>query len=311
METVDEEFLAATITFIDKARRAEKPFFVWFNTSRMHIWTHLKRESEGKTGLGVYPDGMVEHDGQVGQVLKKLDELGIAENTIVIYTTDNGAETFSWPDGGTTPFRSEKNTCWEGGYRVPCVVRWPGKIPASRVSNGIFSHEDWLPTLLAAAGVPDIKEQLKQGYQAGDKRFKVHIDGYNQLGHLMGKGPSARKEFFYFTDDGDLCALRYDEWKLVFAEQRAHGIDVWQDPLIQLRFPKLFNLRSDPFERADKEAGDYARWRVDHAFLLVPAQAYVGKFLQTFGEFPPRQKPASFGIDQVLKKLQDAPPGNN
>jgi arylsulfatase len=304
METVDEEFLATALDFIDRAQKANKPFFVWFNATRMHIWTHLKKESEGKTGLGIYADGMVEHDGHVGQLLKKLDDLGIAQNTIVIYTTDNGAEVFSWPDGGTTPFRGEKNTNWEGGYRVPAMIRWPGLVKPGTVINDIVAHEDWLPTLLAAAGTPDIKEKLKQGYTAGNKPFKVHLDGYDQTDLLAGKGPSKRKEFFYFSDDGDLVALRYDRWKLVFAEQRAHGLDVWQEPFVPLRFPKLFDLRGDPFERADHEAIDYGRWRAERVYLLVPAQAFVGQFLATFKEFPPRQKAASFSIDQVLEKLR-------
>ncbi|MGH8068186.1 MAG: arylsulfatase [Candidatus Entotheonellia bacterium] len=303
METVDEEFLAASLDFIDRAQKANKPFFIWFNASRMHIWTHLKQESEGKTGLGIYPDGMVEHDGHVGHLLKKLDDLGIAQNTIVIYTTDNGAEVFTWPDGGTTPFRGEKNTNWEGGYRVPAMIRWPGTVKPGTVINDIVAHEDWLPTLLVAAGTPDIKDKLKQGYTAGNKKFKVYLDGYDQTDVLAGKGPSKRKEFFYFSDDGDMVALRYDRWKIVFAEQRAHGFDVWQEPFVPLRLPKLFDLRADPFERADHEAIDYGRWRAERVYLLVPAQAFVGQFLATFKEFPPRQKAASFGIDQVLEKL--------
>ncbi len=311
METVDQEFLEAALKFIDKAHKAKKPFFIWFNASRMHIWTRLKKSSRGKTGLGIYPDGMVEHDGHVGVLLKKLDELGIANNTIVMYSSDNGAETFSWPDGGTTPFRGEKNTNWEGGFRVPLLVRWPGKIKGGSVSNEIISHQDWLPTLLAAAGVKDIKAKLLKGHQAGAKRFKVHLDGYNFLPHLTGKvkkGP--RKEFFYFSDDGLLIGLRYQQWKLVFAEQRAHGLAVWQDPFVTLRFPKLINLRTDPFERAPQEAMGYARWRIDRTFLLIPAQAYVAKFLGSFKEFPPRQKPASFNLDQVLQKMQQPSSAN-
>jgi arylsulfatase A-like enzyme len=309
METVDEEFLAASLDFIDRAQKANKPFFVWFNATRMHIWTHLKKESEGKTGLGIYADGMVEHDSHVGQLLKKLDDLGIAQNTIVIYTTDNGAEVFTWPDGGTTPFRGEKGTNWEGSYRVPALIRWPGTVQPGTVINDLVAHEDWLPTLLAAAGTPEIKEKLQQGYTAGTKQFKVHLDGYDQTDVLAGKGPSKRKEFFYFSDDGDLVALRYDRWKLVFAEQRAHSLAVWQDPFVPLRFPKLFDLRADPFERADQESIDYGRWRAERIYLLVPAQALVGQFLATFKEFPPRQKPATFSIDQVLEKLQQ-PAGN-
>ena len=216
METVDQEFLGATLNFIDRANRDKKPFLAWFNPSRMHIWTRLKPEAQGKTGLGVYPDGMVEHDGQVGQLLNKLDDLGIANNTIVIYTTDNGAETFTWPDGGTTPFRGEKNTNWEGGYRVPALIRWPGKVQPHTEINDIVSAEDWVPTLIAAAGEADIKEKLISGYDAGGKTFKVHLDGYDQGDLLAGKGPDKRREFFYWTDDGDLAALRYDQYKVVF-----------------------------------------------------------------------------------------------
>jgi arylsulfatase len=307
METVDEETLDGAVSFIRRANDADQPFFVWYNTTRMHVWTHLKEESEGVTGLGIYPDGMVEHDGHVGELLDLLDELGIAENTIVYYSTDNGAETFTWPDGGTTPFRGEKNTNWEGGYRVPAMIRWPGVIEPGQVSNEIISQLDWMPTFLAAAGEPNVKEELLQGKQVGDRTFKVHLDGYNFLPYLSGEtdiGP--RREFFYFSDDGNLVGLRYNNWKVVFAEQRAHGLDVWQDPFVQLRLPKIFNLRTDPFERADHEAIGYGRWRFDRLFLLVPAQAFVGNFLGTFQEFPPRQKPSSFSIDQVLEGMQKA-----
>jgi arylsulfatase A-like enzyme len=304
METIDEETTAHTLRFMTDAKTASKPFFLWWNSTRMHIWTRLKKESEGKTGLGIYPDGMVEHDGHVGQVLDKLKELGLEDNTIVMYSTDNGAEVMSWPDGGQTPFRGEKNTNWEGGYRVPTAIRWPGVIKPGTVLNDIFGHEDMLPTLMAAAGVPDVKEQLMKGMTVGNKTFKVHLDGYNLTDALAGKGPSPRHEFFYFNDDGSLVSLRYDQWKLVFAEQRAHGLNVWQDPFVTLRFPKLFNLRSDPFETADHEGMDYDRWRMEHAFLLVPAQQYVGKFLATFKEFPQRQKVGSFSLDQVLETLR-------
>jgi arylsulfatase A-like enzyme len=303
METVDEEFLKATLDFIDRANQEKKPFLAWFNPSRMHIWTRLKPESQGKTGLGIYPDGMVEHDGQVGQLLKKLDDLGIGANTIVIYTTDNGAETFTWPDGGTTPFRSEKNTNWEGGYRVPAIVRWPGLVLPHAEINGIFSAEDWVQTLLAAAGEPAIKDKLLQGYDAGGKNFKVHLDGYDQRDVLAGKGPDKRREFFYWTDDGNLAGLRYDQYKTVFMEQQAHGLEVWMRPLVPLRAPKLFDLRSDPFERAEQEAGDYDRWFIEHLFVLVPAQAIVAQHLQSFQEFPPRQKPGSFSVDQAMEML--------
>ena len=304
METIDEEVTVAAKDFLKRAKEANKPFFMWWNSTRMHIWTRLKKESEGKTGLGIYPDGMVEHDTMVGEMLNALDDLGFADNTIVMYSTDNGAEKFTWPDGGQSPFRGEKNTNWEGGYRVPCAIRWPGVIKPGTVVNDIFAHEDMLPTLLAAAGAPDVKDQLLKGMKVGNKTFKVHLDGYDVTDALAGKAPSPRKEFFYFNDDGSLVALRYNQWKVVFSEQRAHGLDVWEEPFVPLRLPKLFNLRSDPFETADHEGMDYERWRVEHLFVMVPAQEYVAKFLSTFKEYPPRQKPGSFSIDQVLTSLQ-------
>jgi arylsulfatase A-like enzyme len=306
METVDEEFLDASLTFIEKAHKDKKPFFVWWNSTRMHIFTHLKKESTGKTGLGVYPDGMVEHDGHVGQLLDKLDQLGIADNTIVMYSTDNGAEVMSWPDGGSTPFRGEKDTNWEGGWRVPCAIRWPGVFKPGTVSNELFSHQDMLPTLAAAAGEPDIVEKMKKGYKAGNKTFKVHLDGYNLLPRFKGEvKTSPRRAYLYWSDDGDLMALRTDNWKATFMEQRAKGLDVWKEPLVPLRAPDLYNLRSDPFERG-KEDGTvfYNKWMADRAFLLVPAQAVVAEFLKTFQAFPPRQKPASFSIDQALEKAR-------
>ncbi len=311
METIDEEVTVAAKDFLKRAKEANKPFFMWWNSTRMHIWTRLKKESEGKTGLGIYPDGMVEHDAMVGEMLNALDDLGFADNTIVMYSTDNGAEKFTWPDGGQSPFRGEKNTNWEGGYRVPCAIRWPGVIKPGTVVNDIFAHEDMLPTLLAAAGAPDVKDQLLKGMKVGNKTFKVHLDGYDVTDALAGKAPSPRKEFFYFNDDGSLVALRYNQWKVVFSEQRAHGLDVWEEPFVPLRFPKLFNLRSDPFETADHEGMDYERWRVEHLFVLVPAQEYVAKFLSTFKEYPPRQKPGSFSIDQVLTSLQAGASGAN
>ncbi|PHS12092.1 MAG: arylsulfatase [Blastopirellula sp.] len=307
METVDEEVNAGALDFMDRAVKADKPFFLWWNSTRMHINTHLKKDSKGKTGLGVYADGMVEHDGHVGEVLDKIDELGITENTIVMYSSDNGAECFTWPDGGSTPFRNEKNSNWEGGYRVPCVIRWPGVIEPGSIHNGIFSHEDILPTILAAAGDPDVKEKLMKGYNVNGRDCKVHLDGYNLLPYFKGEvDESPRKEFFYWTDDGNLANLRYGRWKLVFMEQRAHGFDVWQEPFVTLRLPKLFCLRTDPFERADHEAIGYGKWRFERIYLLVPAQAYVSKHLATYKEFPPRQKPGSFALDQVLEKLQEA-----
>jgi arylsulfatase A-like enzyme len=306
METIDEEIVAATLKFIDEKQATGKPWFAWFNTTRMHIWTHLKKENEGKTGLGPYPDGMVEHDGHVGQLLKKLDDLRITENTIVIYTSDNGAEVMSWPDGGTTPFRGEKNTNWEGGYRVPLLVRWPGVVKPGIEVNEIISHEDWLPTLLAAAGQPNVKESLLKGANVGGTTYKVHLDGYDLLPALQGQAKEwPRKEFLYWNDDGDVCGLRYSNWKLVFMEQRSHGFDVWQDPMVVLRVPKLFNLRSDPFERADHEGMGYGRWRIDRIYTLAPAMAYVGGWIQSFQEFPPRQKPGSFNLSRAMEKLTE------
>jgi arylsulfatase len=304
MDTIDEEFTREALRFLEEAKKEDKPFFLWWNSTRMHIWTRLKPASRGKTGLGIYPDGMVEHDGMVGQLLDKLKELGLEDNTIVMYSTDNGAEKFTWPDGGQSPFRGEKNTNWEGGYRVPCAIRWPGVIKPGTVLNDVFAHEDMLPTLLAAAGAPEVKEQLLKGMKAGGKTFKVHLDGYNITDALAGKSPSPRHEFFYFNDDGSLVGLRYNQWKVVFAEQREHGLNVWEEPFVALRFPKLFNLRSDPFETADHEGMDYERWRVEHLFVLVPAQQYVAEFLATFKAFPPSQKPGSFSIDQAMETLQ-------
>jgi arylsulfatase len=293
---------------MEKAKKDNKPFFVWWNSTRMHIFTHLKKESEGKTGLGPYPDGMVEHDAMVGQLLNKLKELGIEDNTIVMYSTDNGAEEFSWPDGGTTPFRGEKATNWEGGYRVPTAIRWPGVIKPGTVYNDLFSHEDMLPTLLAASGDANVKQKLLKGMKVGNKSFKVHLDGYNLMPFFKGEvKEDPRQEFFYFNDDGSLVALRYAQWKIVFAEQRAEGFGVWQEPFVVLRLPKIFNLRSDPFEKGDYVSMDYAHWRIDRTFLLVPAQEHVGAFLGTFKEFPPSQKVGSFSLDQVLEKLQSVP----
>jgi len=305
METIDVEVTERTLDFIDRAHKANKPFFIWYNTTRMHVWTRLKPESKGVTGQGIYADGMAEHDGMVGQLLNKLDELGIADNTIIMYSTDNGAETFTWPDGGTTAFRGEKNTTWEGGFRVPMMVKWPGKIKPGQVSNGIISMEDWLPTLLAAAGDPDIKSKLLKGHKAGPKKFNVHLDGYNMLPYWTGQETeSPRKEMFYFTDDGQLSALRYGQWKVMFTVQKAHGIHVWQEPYVTLRAPQIINLLRDPFERADWESGAYEKWYFERLFLLTPAAAYVGQFISTFHEYPPRQKPGSFNLDRVMESLQ-------
>ncbi|MGC2526212.1 MAG: arylsulfatase [Candidatus Acidiferrum sp.] len=305
METMDEEITAGALGFIERQAKADKPFFCWWNSTKMHIWTHLKKETQGKTGLGVYPDGMVEHDGHVGQLLNKLDELGIADNTIVMYSTDNGAEELSWPDGGATPFRGEKDTNWDGGWRVPCAIRWPGVIKPGTVSNEIFSHQDMLPTLLAAAGEPDIVEKCKKGYTAGKKTFKVHLDGYNLIPHLKGDvKESPRPGFLYWSDEGELMALRYDKWKIHFAVQRAEGISAWQEPLVPLRLPMLFNLRTDPFEEAEISSLSYAKWRSDRVFVLVPAGAIVAMFMKSMMEFPPRQSPEGFSPGAVMEKLR-------
>ena len=310
METIDDDFAARSVEFIEKQHKAGKPFFVWVNFTHMHFRTYAKPESVKQSGRwqSIYHDVMIDHDKNVGTILQKLDELGIADNTIVLYSTDNGPHMNTWPDAGMTPFRGEKNSNWEGAYRVPAMVRWPGKIKPGSISNEIMSHMDWLPTLLAAAGVPDIKVKLKKGHKAGTKKFKVHLDGYNFLPYLTGKeqkGP--REEFFYFSDDGDLQALRFDNWKVVFAQQKALGtMLVWSDPLVKTRIPWLYNLRTDPYERATITSNSYWEWWLDHAFLLVPAQGYIGKFMQTFKEFPPRQKAASFTIDQIMEQLETA-----
>jgi arylsulfatase len=314
METVDDEFCAAAKDFIKKAVKADQPFFVWFNTSHMHLRTHPKKSSIGQAGRwqSEYHDVMIDHDKTVGELLEMLDELKITDNTVVFYSTDNGPHCNTWPDAGTTPFRSEKNSMWEGAYRVPAMIRYPGKIPAGTVSNEIVSHLDWLPTFLAAAGEPDIVEKCKKGHKVGSKTFKVHLDGHNLIPHLTGKDPkSPRKGFVYFTDDGDVAALRYDNFKVVFLEQRAAGtMQVWTEPMVPLRVPKIFNLRTDPYEFADVTSNTYWDWIFDHVFILVPAQALVGEFLSTFKEFPPRQKAASFSIDQVVEKLTTAATGS-
>jgi len=311
METVDEEVTAQALDFMDRATKANKPFFLWWNSTRMHIFTHLKPESDGKTGRGIYADGMVEHDAQVGQLLDKLKQLGLEDNTIVMYSTDNGAETFTWPDGGTTMFRGEKNTNWEGGYRVPTLIRWPGVIQPGTVINGIAAHEDMLPTLLAAAGNPGIKDELLKGKKVGAMTYKVHLDGYNLLPALEGKGAWPRKEFLYWTDDGSVAALRYDALKINFLKQNAHGLHVWLRPFEELRAPLLFDLRADPFERADTEAIGYGRWFIEHMWVMGPAAAYVGTWMQSFREFPPRQKPGSFNLDRVMEAMTKAPAGSS
>ena len=306
METVDDETLDVALNFIERAHKAGKPFYVWWNGTRMHFRTHVKKELRGISGQDEYADGMVEHDMHVGKLLDKLDELGITDNTIVHYSTDNGPHMNTWPDAAWSPFRGEKNTNWEGGWRVPSMVRWPGKIKADVVSNNIMHHMDWLPTFLAAAGAPDIKEQLlKGGVSAIGREYKVHLDGYNFLPYLTGQEKtSPRKEIFYFSDDGDLTALRYEDWKMIFLEQKAEAtLRAWIEPWTPLRIPLIFNLRRDPYERSYSTSNTYYDWLLDRAFLLVPAQAYVGKFLETFKAFPPRQKAASFSLDQVMEKL--------
>jgi len=312
METVDDETAAAAEDFIERQSKAGRPFFCWWNGTRMHFRTHVKKELRGISGQDEYADGMVEHDMHVGRLLKKVDELGIADNTIVFYSTDNGVHMNSWPDAGMTPFRGEKNTNWEGGWRVPAVVRWPGKIKAGSVSNEIMHHMDWLPTLLAAAGEDDVKDKLLEGYRAIGRDYRVHLDGYNCLPYLTGEVEKApRDEVFYFSDDGDLTALRYKDWKLVFMEQRATGtMKLWANPFTPLRMPLLFNLRRDPYERATLTSNTYYDWYLDHLFICVPAQTYVGEFLATFKDYPPRQKAASFSIDQVMEKMKSAASAN-
>jgi len=307
METIDDDVAARSVAFLEEHHNAGEPVFLWVNFTHMHFRTYAKPDSVGQAGRwqSVYHDVMIDHDRNVGTVLDKIDELGIADNTIVLYSTDNGPHMNAWPDAAMTPFRNEKNSNWEGAYRVPAMVRWPGRISPGTVSNEIMSHLDWMPTLLAAAGDPEIKEKLLTGHEAGDKTFKVHLDGYNFLPYLTGEeeaGP--REEFFYFSDDGDLTALRYDNWKVVFAQQRAEGtMLVWSEPYVMTRIPWLYNLRTDPYERASITSNTYWDWWLEHAFLLVPAQGYVSQFLSTFQEFPPRQKPSSFTIDQVMEQL--------
>ncbi|MEP5420507.1 MAG: arylsulfatase [Roseibium sp.] len=306
METVDDETVAAAIDFIKRANDQGKPFYVWWNGTRMHFRTHIKDEIRGISGQDEYSDAMLEHDGHVGQLLDLLDELGIADNTIVHYSTDNGPHMNTWPDAASSPFFGEKNTNWEGGWRVPSMVRWPGKVEAGSISNEIMHHMDWLPTYLAAAGDPDIKAKLKDGgVQAIGREYKVHLDGYNFLPHLTGEAEEGpRREIFYFADTGELTALRYDDWKAIFLEQKEYAtLRAWIEPWTPLRVPLITNLRRDPYERAHVTSNTYYDWMIDRIFFLVPAQAYVANFLKTFQEFPPRQKPASFSIDQVMEMM--------
>ena len=309
METIDDESVEAAKKFIREAVDSGEPFFVWWNGTRMHFRTHVKEELRGISGQDEYADGMVEHDMHVGQLLDLLDELGIADNTIVQYGTDNGPHKNSWPDAAVSPFRGEKNTNWEGGWRTPSMVRWPGQIEAGSICNEIVSGMDWMPTFVAAAGDDKVKEKLLDGYTVNGKTFKVHLDGYNLLPMLTGETTeSPRNEIFYFSDDGDLTALRYDDWKLIFMEQRAAGtLLVWAEPFTPLRIPLIFNLRRDPYEFATITSNTYYDWLLDHAFLLVPAQDIVGEFLMTFKDYPPRMEAASFSLDKVMEQL--ATPG--
>jgi arylsulfatase A-like enzyme len=311
METIDEEVNTKAFAFMERAKKAGKPFFMWWNSTRMHGYTHLKKESDGKTGLGLYADGMVEHDGQVGQVLAKLKELGLEDNTIVMYSSDNGAEAFSWPDGGTTMYRGEKNTQWEGGYRVPTLIRWPGVIKPGTVINDIGAHEDMIPTVLAAAGDPTVKEDLLKGKQYGDKTFKVHLDGYNLMPALQGQAEWPRHEFIYWTDSGSVAALRYNNWKISFLRQNSIGFKVWETPFEELRWPNVTNLRMDPFERVSDGAAGWVDWAGHRMFMLAPAGAYIAEQLQSCREFPPRMKPGSFSLDRVMEAVTAPSKGSN
>jgi arylsulfatase len=307
METIDEEVTEHALRFIDDAHQEGKPFFIWYNTTAMHFRTHTAKKHEGKSGQGFYNDAMVAHDENIGLMLDKLDELGIAEDTIVMYSTDNGPHYNSWPDAGITPFRSEKNTNWEGGWRVPAFVRWPGKFKAGTVLNGIVTHQDWLATFLAAAGEPDIKEKLLEGHKAGNKTFKVHIDGFNMLPYLTGEvEESPRQSFFYFSDDGDILAIRYQDWKAVLMEQRAFGMDTWAEPFVPLRMPHFFHLRRDPFERAYESSNTYWDWLISHAYLIYGMQGVVAQQVENFVKYPPRQKAASFNLEAVMRQLEEA-----
>ncbi|PLL92816.1 arylsulfatase, partial [Klebsiella michiganensis] len=306
MGTVDEETLAANNDFMERQVKAGKPFFTWFNTTRMHNKTHLKDGSIGKTGLGTYADGMVEHDAMIGEVLQKIKDLGIEDNTILVYTTDNGPMTATWPDAGETPFRGEKNTGWEGGFRVPAMVRWPGHIKPGTIIDGMFASYDWFPTLVAAAGDANIKDELLKGYKTTSMTYKVHLDGYNQLDFLQGKGDNQRKEFFYWSDDGDLLAMRYGRWKAHFMIQEHTGLDLWKYPFTKLRTPMIFDLEIDPLEKGSDGMG-YNSWFYDRLFLMGGAQKYAKEMLATFKEFPPRQKPGSFTISDASAMLEQGP----
>ena len=307
METIDDETVTAALDFIDRQHKADKPFFVWWSGTRMHFRTHVKPELRGISGQDEYSDGMVEHDRHIGQFLDKLDELDISDNTIILYSTDNGPHMNTWPDAAMTPFRGEKNTNWEGGWRVPAMVRWPNKIKAGTVSNEIVHHMDWMPTLLAATGNDTVKEKLLTGYKAIGRDYKVHLDGYNMLPMLLGEtDKSPRHEIFYFSDDGDLTALRYDDWKVIFLEQRVEAtFQAWSEPFIPLRVPLLFNLRRDPYERSQKTSNTYYDWVLDRVYLLLPAAEYVSEFMATFKEFPPRMKADSFTLGDAIEVIEE------
>lgn len=307
METVDEEFAEAAIDFMKESNGQDKPFFVWYNATRMHVFTHLNEEYDNKTGYGLYADGMTQLDDIVGRLTGTLEELGIEENTIVVFGTDNGAELLLWPDGGMTPFAGEKATTWEGGMRAPCLIKWPAKIKPGQVSNEVVSGEDWLPTFLAAAGESDVKEKLLTGHSAIGRNYKVHLDGYNLLPYLTGEvDESPRKEKYYFDDDGGLNAFRYGRWKIHFKIQEGHGMDSWRNEYTPMRMPLVMDIRADPFERAYHESSDYDRWAAERMFIFVPAQALVGEFLATFKEFPQRQPIGSFSLDRVLEAMSNS-----
>jgi len=317
METIDEETLAAASEFIKKQNAAGKPFFVWWNGTRMHFRTHVKEEMRKKADeiaghhVDEYTAGMIEHDMQVGQLLDLLDQLGIAENTIVMYSTDNGPHYNTWPDAGTTPFRSEKNSNWEGAYRVPAFVRWPGHFPSGVTLNGIVSHEDWLPTFSAIAGEPEIKEKLRNGVTLNGRTYKNYIDGYNMLDYLSGKvKESPRHEFMYVNDDGEIVAIRYDDWKAVFLENRGIAFGVWREPFTEIRVPLLFNLRRDPFEKAQHNSNTYNDWFLDRVYILIPMQQFAGRFLMTMQEYPPSQTPGSFNLEKIQKMIESSAGGN-
>ena len=307
METIDDEVTEHALNFMDRAHASGQPFFMWYNTTAMHFRTHIAEKHKGKSGQGVYNDVMVAHDENIGLILDKLDALGIADNTIVMYSTDNGVHYNTWPDAGITPFRSEKNTNWEGGWRVPAFVRWPAQIPAGTVCNGIVSLIDWLPTFLAAAGEADIKEKLLTGHTIGDKTYRVHLDGYNLIPYLKGEVADSPRQFhFYVSDDGEIMAIRMGDWKVVLMEQRAKGLMCWLEPLTPLRAPKIFNLRRDPFERADEESNTYYDWMISHIYIMYAMQGLVAQQMQAYLQYPPRSKPASFNLSAVLTQLEEA-----